>query len=58
MDDNMTRVTFYKPEKVEDKNLEFAVIAARYHDKWVYCRHKERSTGKFPVDIVNTEKQL
>lgn len=48
MDDNMTRVTFYKPEKVEDKNLEFAVIAARYHDKWVYCRHKERSTWEIP----------
>jgi len=44
----MTKVTFYKPEKVEDKNLKFAVIAARYQDKWVYCRHKERSTWEIP----------
>jgi len=44
----MTKVTFYKPEKAEDKKLEFAVIAARYQEKWVYCRHKERSTWEIP----------
>ena len=44
----MTKVTFYKPEKVEDKILEFAVIASRYQDKWVYCCHKERSTWEIP----------
>ena len=44
----MTKVTFYKPEKVEDINMKFAVIAARYQDKWVYCRHKERSTWEIP----------
>lgn len=44
----MTKVTFYKPTKIEDSSLKFAVIAARYQDKWVFCRHKKRSTWEIP----------
>lgn len=40
----MTEVRFYKLEQVRDEQLKFAVIAARYQDKWVLCRHKERGT--------------
>lgn len=44
----MTEVRFYKPEQVRDEQLKFAVIAARYQDKWVLCRHKERGTWEIP----------
>lgn len=44
----MTKVTFYKPTEIEDDSLKFAVIAARYQDKWVFCRHKKRSTWEIP----------
>ena len=44
----MTKVTFYKPLIVADEDLKFAVIAACYQDKWVYCRHKQRSTWEIP----------
>lgn len=44
----MTKVAFYEISEVEDGCLEFAVIAARYQDKWVFCRHKERSTWEIP----------
>jgi 8-oxo-dGTP pyrophosphatase MutT (NUDIX family) len=44
----MTKVTFYEISEIEDACLEFAVIAARYQDKWVFCRHKERSTWEIP----------
>ncbi len=44
----MTKVTFYEISEIEDVCLKFAVIAARYQDKWVFCRHKERSTWEVP----------
>lgn len=44
----MTKVTFYKPDKTADEKLKFAVIAARYQDKWVFCRHKQRTTWEIP----------
>ena len=44
----MTEVTFYQISEIEDSLLTFAVIAARYEDKWVYCRHKKRSTWEIP----------
>lgn len=39
-------IKFY--DQVEDELLKFAVIFSRYQGKWVYCRHKERSTYEVP----------
>ena len=39
-------VRFY--DKAEDALLKFAVIAARSGGKWVFCRHKERTTLEIP----------
>ena len=44
----MIEVTFYKPGKIADEALKFAVIALRCGDKWVFCRHKQRSTWEIP----------
>lgn len=38
----MLKVNFY--EEIEDKLLKFAVIVSRYQDKWVFCKHKDRTT--------------
>lgn len=32
----------------EDQQLKYAVVAARYHGKWIFCRHKERFTWEIP----------
>ena len=42
----MLTVHFY--DKVDDALLTFAVIAARHVGKWVFCKHKKRSTYEFP----------
>lgn len=42
----MLEVKFY--DTVEDEKLKYAVIAARYNGKWVFCKHKERSTYEIP----------
>lgn len=44
----MGEVLFYQLSEVEDSLLKFAVIAARYQNHWIFCRHSERNTWEFP----------
>lgn len=44
----MTKVTFYQPTQIPDGELRIAVIAARHMDRWVFCRHKARTTWEAP----------
>lgn len=44
----MITVTFHDPSKITDNLLKFAVIAARYNGKWIFCRHKQRDTWEIP----------
>lgn len=44
----MVKVIFCKSGTVDDSLLRFVVIAARYRDQWVFCRHKERDTWEIP----------
>lgn len=44
----MTTVTFHKRQEIDDNALKYAVIAARYRDQWVFCRHKARDTWEIP----------
>ena len=38
----------YALGEIADTQMTFAVIAARYQDKWVFCRHKERDSWELP----------
>ena len=42
----MVEVKFY--DTVDDALLKFAVIIARSNGKWVFCKHKDRSTYEIP----------
>lgn len=44
----MITVTFHNQNEVSDKQLKFAVIAARYNGKWIFSRHKQRMTWEIP----------
>lgn len=57
-------VDFYNDTNIPDELLKFAVIAARYNGKWIFCRHKQRDTYEIPVghrepgeDINDTAKR-
>jgi YjjG family noncanonical pyrimidine nucleotidase/nucleoside triphosphatase YtkD len=41
-------VYFHDMADIEDARLKFAVIMARYQGKWIFCRHKARSTYEIP----------
>ena len=36
------------PEQVDDSLLKFAVIVSQYRGKWVFCRHRARTTWECP----------
>lgn len=42
----MTEMSFY--DTADDNLLKFAVIIARTHGKWVFCKHRERDTWEIP----------
>ena len=42
----MTEVKFYPPDT--DIPLKYAVIGAAFHGKFVWCRHRDRSTWELP----------
>ena len=45
----MTEVNFHEDSVVTEDKLIIAVIATRYKDKWVFCRHKKRNTFEMPA---------
>lgn len=44
----MLTVSFYNLNTVEDSKLKFAVIMGRYKEKWIFVKHKLRSTWEIP----------
>lgn len=44
----MIKVTFHHRDDVSDEKLKFAVVLPRYNDKWIFSRHRERSTWEIP----------
>jgi 8-oxo-dGTP diphosphatase len=44
----MLTVTFHKPQEIDDSLLKYAVIAARYQGRWLFSRHKTRTTWEIP----------
>lgn len=40
------KVQFY--DSIDDNLLKFAVVVARYQDKWVFCKHRQRDTYEIP----------
>ncbi len=44
----MPEVKFYLKEEIDDSLLKYAVIASRYQNRWVFCRHKLRDTWEIP----------
>lgn len=50
--------------KIEEEELKFAVISAKYKDKWIFVKHKERETWEIPgghreanEDIIDTARR-
>ena len=52
----MLEVRFY--DKIEDSQLDFAVIIARTGEKWVFCKHKKRIPTKCLEDTEKQERPL
>jgi len=44
----MEKINFYNLGTIADDLLKFAVISTKYKEKWLFVRHKERSTWEIP----------
>ena len=51
-------------DDIDDNKLKFAVIVSMYNNKWVLCKHKDRSTYEWPgghrengEDIIQTAQR-
>ena len=44
----MVQVSFHKQSEIADHLLYYTVFAARYQNRWLFCRHKDRSTWEMP----------
>lgn len=44
----MLKVNFYNVDDIPDDSLRYAVIVSRCQNRWIYCRHKDRSTWEIP----------
>ena len=42
------KVTFKNNGEVDEKDVKYVVIQAKYNDKWIFVRHKERNTWEIP----------
>lgn len=49
-------VKFY--ETIDDALLKFAVIITKSHEKWVFCKHKERNTYEVPGGHREAEESI
>ena len=44
----MANVTFHPLNEVDDELIKYAVVVARYGEKWIFCRHRDRATWEIP----------
>lgn len=44
----MINVDFFSWDKIDDNDLLFAVIVARFQNKWILAKHKDRETWEIP----------
>ena len=44
----MVQVNFHKQSEISDHLLYYTVLAARFENHWIFCRHKKRSTWEMP----------
>jgi len=44
----MIKVNFHELDEIAENELSFAVIMARYNEKWIFVKHKNRLTWEIP----------
>ena len=44
----MLTVSFSNATEISDELLKFAVICSKYENKWIFCKHKLRTTWEIP----------
>ncbi len=61
----MLKVDFHEIQEISDRPLKYVVIQAKYGDKWIFVRHKDRTSweivgghiedGELPMEAAKRE---
>ncbi|WP_035162901.1 NUDIX hydrolase [Caloranaerobacter azorensis] len=54
----MLEVKFYGCNEIEENKLIFVVIMAKFNNKWVVVRHKERNTWGIPAGHIELSESV
>lgn len=54
----MLKINFYNLNEIEESKLTFVVMMARYRDKWVFVRHKQRNTWEIPGGHIEKNEKV
>lgn len=54
----MAETELYELGLIDDAALRYVLIAARYKDKWVFCRHTNRNSWELPGGKRNQEESI
>lgn len=42
------KIIFYEENNIDKRLLSYVVMITKYHDQWVFCKHKKRMTWECP----------
>ncbi len=54
----MPKINFYNLDEIEESKLTFVVMMARYRDKWVFVRHRQRITWEIPGGHIERNEKV
>ncbi|MFO7852690.1 MAG: NUDIX domain-containing protein [Bacteroidota bacterium] len=52
----MLEIQFHPPAYYPECGFKYVVIGARYKDKWVFIKHKQRHSYEIPAGRINSEE--
>ena len=54
----MLKINFYKLHSIENSKLKFAIIITKFKGKWIFVRHKERTTWEIPAGHRESDEDI
>jgi len=54
----MIKVKFYNIKEIDKYKQKYVVIMAKYEDKWILVRHKDRSTWEIPGGHIEKNETI
>ena len=51
-------ISYHNIEEIQDKDVQYAVVVAKFNDKWIFIRHKEGGAWEIPNGKRETYEEI